>query len=481
MKTRDTSRLATARRVARAEFVLHVRDGRVRIAAALLLMMGVVSVALGWKHQADVSRAVSAAQIETQEQFRSQGKRNPHSGAHFGIYAFRPEPGLGFLERGVDDYIGIAVMVEPHAPSYFRDPPAEDATVLTRFGEWTFARTLQLLAPLLVILLAAPSIASERERGTLGLLRAQGVRGMDLMVGKAAGVALTVLVAVTPAGLVAWIGSLVISEAARIDLARMGLFFVGHALFLLTILLVAMAISARAQTAQRAIVVGIGFWACVSLAAPRLGVEIARRLYPTPSAFAFEKGIQRETWHGEPDKWDTAQRSITKGEMARRGLEREIDLPINVAGMVLQRQEDEDAVVFDRHYDRLHGVLASQDRVLDVVGIVSPFLAVQSVSMSAAEADAEHNAHFWRATETYRRRLVGILNAYMTNHTGGNVGYSVLVEREAWSLVPPFSYEAPSVRLAIRRSLLPLMVLVMWALAAFGACVVASRRVEKDD
>jgi ABC-2 type transport system permease protein len=93
-------------RIARKEFIEMLRDGRFRWAGALVFSLLLTALVLGWQHHRDIKRQHDLAQAETRDQWLKQPAKNPHSAAHYGIYAFKPKLLPGLLDRGVDPYTG---------------------------------------------------------------------------------------------------------------------------------------------------------------------------------------------------------------------------------------------------------------------------------------------------------------------------------------------------------------------------------------
>jgi ABC-2 type transport system permease protein len=79
------------RTVARKELVDMTRDGRFRCAAGIVLALLLGAVVLGWRHYREVNAQHEMAQRATREQWLKQGVKNPHSAAHYGVYAFKPK------------------------------------------------------------------------------------------------------------------------------------------------------------------------------------------------------------------------------------------------------------------------------------------------------------------------------------------------------------------------------------------------------
>ena len=99
-----------------------------------------MSLAAGWRHYADVSRQHATAQAATRAQWLQQPKKNPHSAAHYGVYAFKPKSQLAMVDTGIDPYVGVAVWLEAHKQNEFKYRPAQDRTAVQRFGEMTGRR-----------------------------------------------------------------------------------------------------------------------------------------------------------------------------------------------------------------------------------------------------------------------------------------------------------------------------------------------------
>src|SRR5262245_32173227 len=95
--------------IARKEFTEMTRDGRFRWMSAVVLLLLLTSLALGWKHYRQVKAERDAAQAASRDTWINQGRRNPHSAAHYGVYAFKPKMPLSLVDTGLDPYTGVSV------------------------------------------------------------------------------------------------------------------------------------------------------------------------------------------------------------------------------------------------------------------------------------------------------------------------------------------------------------------------------------
>lgn len=103
--------------------------------AAIVLTLLVTASTIGWQNCTFAKAEQEKAQIESRKSWENQGSRNPHSAAHFGVYAYKPKMPRSLVDSGLDTYTGTNIWVEAHYQNPARGRPIEDATALQRFGE----------------------------------------------------------------------------------------------------------------------------------------------------------------------------------------------------------------------------------------------------------------------------------------------------------------------------------------------------------
>jgi ABC-2 type transport system permease protein len=470
-------------RIARKEFTEMLRDGRFRWAAAIVFALLLASLVMGGKHYRDVKRQHDLAQAETRDQWLRQPAKNPHSAAHYGIYAFKPKMLPAMLDRGVDPFVGQSVWLEAHKQNEFKFRPAQDSTAVQRFGELTAATVLQLLLPLLIVLLSFSAFAGEREQGTLRQLLSLGVRKTDLVWGKAVGVSGALALLIVPATIVGVVALALVSENGLLGASagRMAWLLVSYLLYFGVFIGVSLAVSARAKSSQMALVVLLAFWIVNGLIAPRAVADAAKRAYPTPSAFAFQQTLDREMQSG-PDGHDTADKradALKQKVLKQYGVDKLEALPVNFAGISLQEGEEHGNVVFDKHYSELWNRFERQNRLRQLAGAVAPMLAIQSVSMSLAGTDFAHHRNFAAAAESYRRLLVKKMNDDMT-FNAGKEDFSYLAQPAVWQSVEDFRYDAPPASWALSKQAAGLALLTLWCVAALTLAAVTTAKMRVD-
>jgi ABC-2 type transport system permease protein len=454
------------RTIARKEWVDLTRDGRFRGAAVLVFLLAAVGLVSGALHLGTVRAEREQARRVTRAQWLEQGEKNPHSAAHYGVWAFKPESPLAAFDPGLEPYTGVAVYLEAHKQNPARYRPVADATAAARFGELSGAGVLQLLVPLLVILLTFSAFTAEREAGTLRLLLSTGVDRRRLVLGKALGVSLALALLLVPLLLVA-AGVLLADPAARgMDtLARGAGLVLGHGLYLGGFVFLGLAVSAWAPSSRLALLVLLGLWMANGLLVPRLASEVARAWAPVPTAETYARQVAEDYEKGIDghDPADQRVAALEKQVLARYGVASKEQLPVNFAGLALQEGEEYNNTVNDKHQGGLWATWRRQESVHRAFSLAAPLLAVRALSSGLAGTDLASHVHFSRQAEDYRRMLVKHMNLALAERSRtGDPGYKA--GPELWREVPELRPTTPSWREAFSAQGPSLALLAGWFL-----------------
>lgn len=465
-------------RIARKELTEMVRDGRFRVLGAMVLLVSLISLGAGWRHYAEIDRQHRQAQSATREQWLTQPPKNPHSAAHYGVYAFKPKSPLAIVDTGLDPYVGVTVWLEAHKQNELKYRPAQDRTAVQRFGEMTGAEVLQVLLPLFIVMMTFSAFSGEREQGTLRQVLSLGVRRRDLALGKALGIALAlglVMVPATMLGVIAFAWSAGESFLAG-DPSRAVWLVALYLLYFVLMIAISLAVSATARSSRLALVAMLAFWFANGLVASRAVGDLAAWLYPTPSAVEFQKALDRDV-NDQPEMQRRLERR--KAELLRTHGVSSVDaLPVAFSGISLQEGEEHGNEVFDRHYGDLFDVYERQNTIYQLGGLVAPMLAVRSLSMGLAGTDFAQHRHFITAAESYRRLIQRAMNGDIAEHQ--QKGQVYLAGRELWEKVPELEYVAPSTSWVLGNTKWSLLILAAWTVAAVSWMLAATSRIAID-
>ncbi len=452
------------RAITRRELLELRRDRRAVFSAGFLAVLLVVALLTTWSEQRAAADSRAEAQRVTREQWERQDDKNPHSAAHFGTYAFKVPGPLGYLDPGVDPYLGVAVWVEAHRqnPSLYR--PAQEHAGSLHFGALTPALVLQDLVPLLLLTLAAAAMAGARDNGILRQELAAGVSGRELFVGKLAAMASVLLPVLGPAAVV---GTVLLYWSAPLEfradtLARWGLWLGAHALYGVGLLMLGLLISARARSVRVAWLLAAGVWVSGTLILPRALGDLAESWYPVPTATALGAAIDRDMTDGVDGHDPRAARTLALQQevLERYGVHRVEDLPINFTGFALQAGEEYGNRVLDRHHGALWEQYQRQDRLQRWASLILPVTALRCVSMALAGTDARAHHRFVAAVEEYRRTLNKQMNDALTYRSQGATAY--IGDTALWASAPDFQHRPASLSVILREQAVNLVILAGW-------------------
>jgi ABC-2 type transport system permease protein len=469
------------RTIARKEFTEMSRDGRFRCMAVVIFALLLTSLAVGWKHYRQVRSQQEVAQKTTRDQWLNQGVRNPHTAAHFGVYAFRPKMPLSLVDTGLDSYTGAAVWIEAHNQNPARYRPAEDATAVQRFGELTAATVLQLLIPLVIILLTFSAFAGERESGTLRQLLSLGLSKKHLAMGKALGIAMAVGTLLAPATAIGIVALALVSDNGLLaqSASRIILMAAGYLLYFGGFIALSLAVSAFAASARASLVILLAFWIANGLLVPRLASDTAERIYQSPTASEFWAAVERDKKQGIDghNPADRRTEELKQRVLARYGVNSVEDLPVNFSGISLQAGEEYTNQVWDKNYGKLWDTYEEQQNVHKVASLIAPMIAVRILSMGLAGTGLAGHRHFTTSAEQYRRTINKMLNEDMT-YNSKTQGFNYFSDAVLWSQIPDFEYAPPNTWTALHQQAWTVGVLALWFCAAWGFAILGASRME---
>lgn len=441
----------------RLELTILRRDARAwwsLVALAVLVLLSFAAIASDNARADADKRAVAAAE---RARWVGQGEKDPHSAAHYSIFAFKPSPALAGLDPGSESFLGQTVWLEAHHQNDMLYRPQQNASLLQRIGFASPTALITGFGPLIVFLIVFTLVARDRERGTMRLALGAAVHPRTIVDAKALAVwSATAGLLVLP---VAAISLLWLSIGGRLDgdvLLRTLAWMLVMASYLALLSAIGIAVSLRMSNARLALTALFGLWILFALALPRVASGIADAARPLPSSQAIRQQMAEEA----PAFWSDEQNARNRAALLKRyGVTRIEDIP-NPRMAELDLMERHSHAVFDRVLGGFYGKVASQDRLFAALGFLSPTVAAQASSASAAGSDFSHHRDFIDRAERYRRDLVNRLNADgMAHRAHGTERHTN--DARLWSQIPDFAYPAP-----------PLGHLSSTALPAFAALLV---------
>lgn len=441
---------------------------RVRVLAYLTLffIVGLTLVTyLGIVQNNKQQEQQQEAKEYVRNKWESIDAMNPHSAAHYGSYAFKPNNTLSSIDEGINTITGNVLRLEGHVQNEIAYSEASQSLSVSKFGKLKPALLLQYVIPLFLIFLAFTSVSSEKETGRLKLLVFQGTSLSKLIFAKALSVWFYGLLL-----LVVTVGIQMLLNAKGTDtgdLTRTALLLLAYAIYYYVKTLLATWFSARLKSNAASLSTMLAVWILWTIFLPKIWGNTADKFHPLPSRQEFKVAMQEDRskgldGHNPSDKRaDAFKQKI----LAEYEVDKVEDLPINYDGLRMQADEEYGNDVWDKHFGNNYDILQRQKQVYQLSGIFNPFASLQSASMGFSGSDMYHHMDFLRQAENYRRDLIKTLNekqAYGGSKTGD---WSWKEGNDFFKSIKDFEYSTPAVRSISTHYGTDMLLLALWALA----------------
>lgn len=474
--------MTATRLTARDELRLMARNRVVVIAAVLLVLLTLAAVVSSWSHQRGIAE-LRARHVQAAEQaFDQQPDRHPHRVVHYGHFIFRPLGPLAAFDPGVDAFTGNSMFLEGHRQNTANFGDVRQSSLLVRFGQLTPAFVLQVVAPLLLIFLGFGALSRETERGTLRLLMLQGVTRGQVVRGKLLALGAVAVLA----GLPAMLGLLLIAGQPGALALPMLVIALGYAAYLALWAVLILLVSATVRRIRDALLALVALWAVAIVLLPRVAPDVASAAVPLQNRIQTEVAIARDLRQmGDSHNPDDPHYAEFKRETLRHyGVTRVEDLPINYKGLVALEGEKLTSALFDRYTGESYRAQETQNRLVQTMGVISPAIALRSLSMAAAGTDFEGHRRFLEQAERYRYSLVQHLNRMQAQDVsyaddtaeGAGADRRKRVAGDNWARMPDFAYRAPSGSTLAGAAVPGLVIVFAWLALAGVLLARATRR-----
>ena len=143
-------------------------------------------------------------------------------------------------------------------------------------------------------------------------------------------------------------------------------------------------------------------------------------------------------------------------------------------GLILKFTAEWENAVFDHYIKKFDDQVGAQESVMDGVSLLSPYVAMRTLSAALSGTDFAHHRHFTAYAEAWRQGFVDSLNQAFADKAGAQ-GWSYRAGPELWKNAPPFEYQPPKPQLDVH--FLSALALLGWLLMAFVLARWAAGRV----
>jgi ABC-2 type transport system permease protein len=234
-------------------------------------------------------------------------------------------------------------------------------------------------------------------------------------------------------------------------------------------------VSAACRTSRDATLVLVGIWLVLWVLVPRAVPAAASAAHGLPTRAAFEAEVERRTraLGDSHDPADEKFEAFKADVLARAGVSRVEDLPVNYNGVQMAEGERLTTEAYRGMRDALAAVRRDHERAASLAAVGAPVLAMRLVSMALAGADVAYVDDFERQAEDYRYALVQYLNRLHAEEvanaadryvaaSGSDAPTRQRIEASHWRETPVFAYVPLPMRRSLAQAWPAAAVLLVW-------------------
>jgi ABC-2 type transport system permease protein len=308
------------------------------------------------------------------------------------------------------------------------------------------------------------SVSSEREKGFLKVLSVQGASFGQLLAGKFMALYTATLMFIVPP-LIIMVGGLIFEGEPASYLIRAGYWIILYAVYFLLVAGGVLLISALSRSSWSSLMANITVWVFSVLLIPKFSTSVADNLYPLPSYHEFEHNVKTGFDKGLGNDGDYTSRSeiYLKKHLNQFNATSIDQLPEKVRfALDLVQAEAYENKVNAFYSKQVEGKFNQQQKFMDYMGLINPFIAVRQLSMAFAGTDVQHHIDFFNKAEEYRNNMMNRLNKREFEIAVS--GKLKVNNQEFYSRFPDFKYRYPAVGSVICNHTIAILSLLLWTL-----------------
>jgi ABC-type transport system involved in multi-copper enzyme maturation permease subunit len=439
----------------------------------LCTVLILLSVYTGINNYRAELREYNAAVALNRKNLESQPSYSALAG--LGTKVTRPPQVMGAVITGIQQAVGRQATVNIAYDPSLVDSKYDSNPVLAIFGELDLTLIVRIVLSLLAILFTYDAIVGERERGTLKLSLSNRVPRDRLILGKAIGGFISLMVPLIIPFLIGIIMLLVYPDLsfAGEDWLRLGFIFLLFILYLSVFFTLGLLVSTLTGRSSSSLFILLFAWVTFVFVIPKGAVIVAGHLNPIPSVHevtaqkdAFLQETQGSTqkaiveWmqKNQPKPGDDQTAWQEKFRKHIEDVQQEVTARIDARNAELEREYQA-----KRHRQQLLATLLSR---------LSPASSLSLGAMSIGKTGVQEHERFLNSIKTYKPAFTKWANAKMMQ----NINFKNPAQQVKPDIadMPQHNFKSMSLRDSLMLALpdfavLALMILVffIWAYVSF--------------
>lgn len=374
-------------------------------------------------YQAD-QKEYSAAVALNRKNLENQANYQTLAGV--GVKINRAPQVLSTVVSGVQEAVGRQASVNIAFDPSLADSKYSSNPIFAVFGALDLSFIVKIVLSLFAILFTFDAIVGEKERGTLKLALSNKVPRDRLILGKAIGGFISLLI---PLVIPMVLGLIIIMIYPNISLSgqdwgRLGLIFLMFLLYLSVFFTLGLFVSSRTSRSSTSFLLLLFIWVTFVTIIPKAAVMAAGQIKPIPSVHeitaqkdAYLQEIQKEALAEQTTYFKEHQRPTDESQIA--AWNEEIKLWLEEFQQRLTSKLDERNAAIERDYQvKVRG----QQKLAVNLSRVSPASALMFSTMSLARTGISEYERFLNSVRTYKPIFTKWVNEKMMrtlNMSGG--------------------------------------------------------------
>ncbi|WP_299121969.1 DUF3526 domain-containing protein [uncultured Tenacibaculum sp.] len=455
-----------------------LRDGRFKITLGISFVLLIIATITSINQYNKNNQQYVESTNKERSIWESQDEKNPHSAAHYGTYAFKPKFALSLFDYGVTKYTGNSIFLEAHNRNEASFSEASDQTSLTRFGTLSINFVLIYLFPLIIILIGYNSHTKEIEHQTLSLLKSQGIHPTKLVIGKWLAIYIPILILTSCIFLIIGIVLSNLDSLSFFSWTSLLTLYISYLIYYLIITSITLLISIRSKSSGISLVSSLVIWILFSFVTPKIATNFANTNHPYPSKSEFNARISNDRKNGLDghNPWNKAAKELEQKTLKEHGVDSLSQLPFNYDAYRMQKGEEHEAKIYEKHYNILHNTAKGQNSVYQNLSFISPFIALRFLSMDITNTSDNLHWKFTKAAEKYRIETQKFLNYdFKDNSKTGDWSYKM--KAETFKKLPKFNFTPPTLSSILKENTKNILFLVLWLVLPIIGLIIYSKKI----
>ncbi len=402
------------RDIIRKEILDNITSPKFVFTFLLCTILILVSVYTGVTNYGAERKEYTAALALNKKNLESQP--NYSSLAGIGVKINKPPQVLGTIVNGVEEAVGRVAPVNIAADPNLIDSKYSSNPVFAVFGPLDLMFIVKIVLSLFAILFTYDAIVGEKERGTLKLALSNDVPRDRLILGKAIGGYISLLI---PLLIPLILSLLILLIAPNIhlggqDWVRLVLIFLMFFLYLSVFFSLGLFVSARTSRSSTSFLVLLFAWVVIVMVIPKVAVIAAGQARPIPSVHeitakkdAFLQQIQVE---GQKTAREWVQQQQAEAAKDPKGFQDRFRKFLEDYQQELTGRIDANNAAIERDYQLKKG---AQQSLAVNLSRVSPASALTFGSMTLARTGVDEYDRFLASVRAYKPIYTKWINSKM--------------------------------------------------------------------